>query len=222
MPTARERPASFSRPLIPRVIDLSKTQTRRVIAGRGPYFHSRSELLSVRDGVATFGDSIPDDPVPITVRCPYGPEGTRLWVREDHQFLKRDGRRVLVRYLADGAERWVTLTEREEAKLDARRSELTRPQPGRFMYRSCSRILIPLVEIRLERLQDISEEDARREGVDPVEWSEDHGGNPGDFMSYREGFREVWDRLNAERGYPWDQNDWVWVVRWNDVEVTRG
>ena len=73
------------------------------------------------------------------------------------------------------------------------------------MPRWACRLVLPLASVRVERVQGITEDDAKAEGVEPI------GG------SYREGFREVWQSIYGT----WDANPWVWVAEWDHVEVRK-
>ena len=73
------------------------------------------------------------------------------------------------------------------------------------MPRWACRLVLPLVSVRVERVQDITEEDAKAEGVEPI------GG------SYREVFRAVWQSIYGS----WDVNPWVWVAEWKEIEVGK-
>lgn len=85
------------------------------------------------------------------------------------------------------------------------------------MPRWASRITLELTEVRVERLQDISEEDAKAEATDPYGNQATKYGLPDAHglhwkgCSYRRGFAVLWDSLNAKRA-PWASNPWVWVV----------
>lgn len=88
-------------------------------------------------------------------------------------------------------------------------------KPPMFMPKWAARIWQMVEEVRIERVQDITEEDARNEGVKPVmcqypgdEWSTG-------YMSYREGFKKIWIELHGEES--WRRNDWVWVVRYKTI-----
>jgi hypothetical protein len=70
------------------------------------------------------------------------------------------------------------------------------------MPRWASRITLRVTRVGVERLQSISEEDARAEGVEP----------------YGHIFERLWDSINAKRGYGWDVNPWVWVVSFEVME----
>nr|AGC71965.1 phage-related protein [uncultured bacterium A1Q1_fos_25] len=78
-------------------------------------------------------------------------------------------------------------------------------RPAIHMPRWACRLVLPLVSVRVERVQDITDEDAEAEGVEPIEGS------------YREGFRAMWQDIYAT----WDANPWVWVAEWKEIEVSR-
>jgi hypothetical protein len=78
------------------------------------------------------------------------------------------------------------------------------------MPRWASRLTLRLTEApRIERVQAITENGARAEGVEPT--------LVGHRWHYREAFAELWDRINARRGYGWDVDPWVWVLRFEVV-----
>jgi hypothetical protein len=87
---------------------------------------------------------------------------------------------------------------------------------GRFMPRWASRLTLENQFIGAERLQEITEEDAKAEGAPCMK------GNYFDPItknfiavtvpSYRFGFRLAWDSLYAKSGHGWDANDWLWVI----------
>jgi hypothetical protein len=93
-----------------------------------------------------------------------------------------------------------------------------------FLPRKAARIFLELKGVRIERLQNITKEDARAEGAEqidpfglkklPSSLIEPGGAYGKGFIpkkSYRAGFYQIWDTLNAKRGYSWDNNPWVWV-----------
>jgi hypothetical protein len=145
--------------------------------------------------------------------------GDRLWVRETFQPLFADGfehgdERIdwgtgagyAVRYMAtDSRVEWV---DGDDAVTD-------RCKPSIHMPRWASRILLEVTEVRVERLQDISEVDAFAEGAECIEV----GGEPGVALSewsHREGFIELWQSINGPDS--WALNPWVWVVSFRRIE----
>jgi hypothetical protein len=94
--------------------------------------------------------------------------------------------------------------------------------------------MLRVMDVRVEGVQDTTEEDARAEGV-PPNWCgdikgwdpEEHGylgtindetEDEGYFRTAREAFRELWDSINAKRGCGWDTNPWVWVIGFERVK----
>ena len=102
-------------------------------------------------------------------------------------------------------------------------------RPSIFMPKVAARLFLKVKDIRVERVQDITEEDAISEGI---EWSELskcaftppiklHQKWPISypFTTAKEAFKNLWDSINSKRGYGWDLNPWVWVV---EFSVTKG
>ena len=86
--------------------------------------------------------------------------------------------------------------------------------PSIFMPRWASRILLEITEMRVERVQDISEEDAQAEGVDFPGWDWRLKRN-----SWALNFSALWDSINAKRGFGWDVNPWVWIIEFSCVDI---
>jgi hypothetical protein len=138
------------------------------------------------------------------MRCPYGAPGDTLWVREA----------FCPRYFDDGSPAY--RADWNDTAADV----VPEPKwkPSIHMPRKAARLFLEVEAIRLERLQDIIEADAQAEGwdlsnIDPLEEY---------FPEQRkalEWFRDLWDSINAKRGYPWSSNPWVWVV---EFEVENG
>ena len=97
-------------------------------------------------------------------------------------------------------------------------------KPSIHMPRWASRIMLEIVSVRVERVQDISEKDAKAEGI--TGYSDNLGSrhsNPtmiypafpekdGGFLRAQDAFECLWDSINAKRGYSWESNPWVWVI----------
>lgn len=152
----KTRPILFSAPMVRAVLDGSKTQTRRTVK----YHRLNDEdpaVIAPLGGirwVARFGTRPLHDEC--VIRSPFGVPGDRLWVRETHAVVPFQG--VLYR-----ADEWA------EGMVAKWRSDPHYPQikwtPSIHMPRTLSRITLEVTEVRVERLQEISEEDALAEGV---------------------------------------------------------
>jgi hypothetical protein len=126
----------------------------------------------------------------VTGKPAYAEAGARLWVKElwradsshDHLRPGQIPRASAVIYAADDA-----------ATPGKKRSVL-------FMPRWASRITLEVVEVRVESLHDITEHDARAEGVES-----------------RDAYHALWDSINALRGLAWKTNPAVWVIEFKRV-----
>jgi len=91
------------------------------------------------------------------------------------------------------------------------------------MPRKASRLVLEIVSVRGEHLQEISEADAEREGVEKEFECNDFASfmnktfDPRKNESYKLGFKHLWDKINKGRGYGWDCNPLVWVIELNRI-----
>jgi hypothetical protein len=138
----KERPILMSAPMVRAILAGRKTQTRRVVKPK----YQLASLHATRDeGVW----SATADPISYYFSCPQGCVGDHLWVKETHGIDRRVGGHCgigYVHYVADDS--------------GAPRTACGKLKPSIFMRRIHSRILLEIVGVRVERLQDISEEDA--------------------------------------------------------------
>lgn len=204
------RPILFSGAMVHAILEGRKTQTRRVIAFRDGvadpmHHHVWQSRSGWQDG---------DTPI----HCPYGAKGHRLWVRETWAVRSLPSG-LWVEYKADGDNIPLPGPDEHDIRDEGGKVDLARYatpadhwRPSIHMPRWASRIELEVTGVRVERVQDISEADAQREGWD---WS-----NVDPYQTYdpvqqskaREWFQGLWDSINGERGYGWDANPWVWVV----------
>ncbi len=196
-----ERPILFSGPMVRAILDGRKTQTRRVVKPQpgGQLFHGMDWRW--------YRSALADEREPI--RCPYGVPGDRLWVREtfalsvvdpDGPPPEDDHENYDVIYRADPDQPGGGWTDGDGKAI---------PPPWRpsiHMPRWASRLTLEVVSVRVERLNEISEADARAEGMDA-----DVANSP------RVWFMATWNAINAKRA-PWESNPWVWRVEFRRVE----
>lgn len=164
--------------MVKAILEGRKTQTRRIIKPQPNAWHKFNNGFLIPE---LGGEKI---------KCPYQ-IGQTLWVREtwaESINSKRHGNTYI--YKADGWEypfKW---------------------KPSIFMPRWASRFNIEVTNIRVERLQDISVEDCKKEGIE-IDYFLAFG-NPEQF--FKTSFKILWDSINKKRGYGWDVNPYVWVL----------
>lgn len=203
----KERPIIFSSEMVRAILTGRKRQTRRVINPQPEYWPGFDFVdgdIYVQD---MFGDSSP--------LINYGNfrKGGTLWVREtwalrtpsypNHhaKVFYKDSQNKTV-YHQD------TIEPTQKYGYDL--SEKDRWRPSIHMPRWASRITLKIVKIKVERLQDISEKDAKAEGVEPIPRKEH---NPRELRLdiFRREFKFLWNSLH-EKQHRWHDNPWVWVI----------
>lgn len=189
----KERPILFSGEMVRRILAGDKMQTRRVIK------HQPNDKGLWPRGTA---------PGEYETDCPYGAIGDRLWVREKVALCMPQGDFPRgIAYFATDSHRC---------------SPHIKWCPSIHMPREASRITLEITNVRVERLEDISEGDAEAEGVQiPVtpdgSWlrciSKKY---VPEAPTFREHFRMLWEEINGKK-HPWNSNPWVWVIEFKKV-----
>jgi len=194
----KERPILFSGPMVRAILENRKTQTRRVV--KCPIWMTKEVDMLNPASPHHYGDVSTIKP------CPYGQPGDHLWVRESWNvsglaFLRKPRETA---FAAPSAWKY-------QATDDGSWQRGWRPSI--HMPRWASRILLEIVSVRVERLQDISEEDALAEGVDF------HCTDPTCLICHGfcgiQCYRELWEKINGTGS--WDANPWVWVVEFKRI-----
>lgn len=207
-----------------------KTQTRRVV--KLPHNNSLgvwepTTFGGPNGGRTAAGETIPEQGgiwhtrTADCLMCPYGQPGDRLWVREAWCHLSDvrtadpggDALQRRVFYRADYPGDTLMHDDDPAEKIKWRSS--------RFMPRWASRVTLEIVSVRVERVQDVSYDDALSEGVNDYAAAITEGVNAiGETPEQtarrlewpQRQYRLQWDELNAARGFDWDVNPWVWRI----------
>ncbi|MDP8801364.1 hypothetical protein QZQ15_25550 [Serratia marcescens] len=219
----KERPVIFNGEMVRAILDGRKTQTRRVMAVQpesnqfgllritdstkrsdiGKYHWAESNATGTHQRSALFS-------------CPFGQVGDRLWVRETFQgpLIPED---ELSEYLGANPDKFQSPAYCEYAADGGAKPEYVDSdentrygwRPSIHMPRWASRMTLEITAVRVERLNDISEEDAKAEGVKA-------GVSPGhEHMMHQVAFRELWQSIYSEES--WGANRWVWVIEFRRV-----
>jgi hypothetical protein len=220
----KERPVPFGGPMVQAVLAGRKTMARWIVKPQPPEGYHKWGAMMGEYAHWTLTPRQGEKGDPIHRKCPYGEPGDRLWVRETWA--------VPVNFL--GGIHYPRMAEGEPVVYRADCETLPDGYGSRWrastrMFRWASRINLEITSIRVERLQDISEEDARAEGVPPnwvfdnlMEWSPEEDGflpagweklhpDGGPYhWTAREAFATWWDAINGKGS--WEANPWVWAI----------
>jgi hypothetical protein len=202
----KERPIIFSSDMVRAILDGRKTMTRRVVKPQ-PVFDSLSYSIvgpEKSKWAALVGVYLPNTNDFIhraLLNCPYGRPGDRLWCKETWAIDKKYDRFKPSKLPAREKGEIIRYEMWYAADGEAKSLSFGRTRPSIFMPRWTSRITLEITAVRVERVQDIGDEDAESEGL---HWC--------NAASPRDKFQCLWDSLNAKRGYGWVANPFVWVI----------
>jgi hypothetical protein len=173
----KERPIIMAADSAMAILDGRKTMTRRVVTGNA------LKMLTIAS------------PDVVARDLPKWKVGDRLWVRETwkpiHHAQRHNETYVEYEYP------WGRKSIKHNLGMDIP----TKWRSPIFMPRWASRIILEITDVKVEQLQNITEEDAIKEGYDR-----------------RDAYAWAWNSINAKRGYPWESNPWVWVIEFKRVE----
>ena len=242
MTTKNEHPALFAAPMVRAIGSGQKTQTRRIVKPQPigiPWVLEGDEEDPTQQWFDGFergrdSDGAPIEEVNKPMRSPYGQPGDRIWVRETWALLR--GVTELVTFEGQIPECRPTREHPilglvpvpfyradDDCPTVLSGNGIGKPwkwRPSIHMPRWAARYLLDVTAVRVERLQDISEEDARAEGVE--EWAKSEDG----FAALRGLgfaiptaprflFQLLWTSIYGAES--WDANPWVWVVEFKAV-----
>ncbi|PZR85255.1 MAG: hypothetical protein DI537_31095 [Stutzerimonas stutzeri] len=178
-----DRPILFSAPMVRALLAGRKSQTRRIAKFIEAIDDGEFHIHNAGGGL--YGVSEADVPADAVDYAPIS-IGDRLWVREAYSGPHRMGD-IPPRHWRDDLPIWFWADGNPEY------GDWTKPKPGIHMPRWASRLTLTVTDVRVQRLGDISETDAKAEGVDPIV---DHG--VGTTALHTIAFQQLWDRLHGE------------------------
>lgn len=225
----KERPILFSTDMVKAILEGRKTQTRRIIKPRNESGLFQVGIDKQTGKVVTIWACDGNEQWEYDMSCPYGDIGNTLWVREtwslnpffnetevhdneDHDIISND--------------------EPYLYKAKDKPFEGHKWRPSIFMPRKAARIFLEVTGIRVERLQEINEEDAKAEGIQADFWEEVKSTVYRDYMTDTKGygnpevdypvtsfpidsFKSLWQSINGEES--WEENPFVWVIEFKKL-----
>jgi len=257
----KEIPILFSMPMVQAIQENRKFMTRRVCKDipnhdfhwgldRKPYMGNYKMFTKTETGKWDWVtlenqwlydlQTAVDEKKTYLLKCPYGQPGDRLWVRETwtkYYYSDENGYthydQPITYYAADG-EPDFRIVDGDGFEVEDQRIKW---KPSIHMPKIAARIWLEVVNVRVERLQEISEEDAKAEGLacltkdngitykygipdsDGLPGNDDYGWHWQDWnVNPIKAFQKLWDKINAKNGHGWDVNDWLWVVEFKKHE----
>jgi hypothetical protein len=224
----KERPILFSAPRVRALLAGTKTQTRRIVKPQPQHPQFGSMLACDDEGIELYLHGGPL--LPRAIRCPFGPAGDRLWVRETHAIVPRTAYRC-----SEGVHQTLRPDDDHDAAIYRAGWERStggiRWRSSIHMPRWASRILLEVTEVRVERLQDISEADAIAEGIERltndfggVRWRH-YGSKALNLEGWsaawefaRNSYASLWDSINGPGS--WDANPFVWAITFRRIDAS--
>lgn len=186
----KERGMIFNDEMVRAILGGNKTQTRRIVEEK---FYGRAVAAEL-----------------LAKHCPYGQPGDRIWVRETYRVHGKATDVATLVYRASVRNSWTEQTHRVPVEV-CNKPVSEKWTPSIHMPRWASRILLEITDVRVERLRDMSEADAKAEGASPAMYKI----TPPEAV-YRVGFGDIWRSIYGQDN--WLSNPWVWVIEFKRVQ----
>ncbi|EPG4778512.1 hypothetical protein OQB83_001225 [Klebsiella pneumoniae] len=221
----KERGMIFNGEMVRAILDGRKTQTRRIMKVQpenselglrrvveskngiddGKYFWSQSDATGLKSRSKPFA-------------CPFGTVGDRIWVREAFRVHSRATDVATLVYKASERNSWTEQTHRVPVAVFNKPATPEKWTPSLHMPRWASRILLEITDVRVERLNSISQEDAKAEGMELTGWRPTYSDpdSGGEVWTPYDNFAQLWESIYGEES--WKANPWVWVIEFKRVE----
>jgi len=221
----KERGVIFNAEMVRAILDGQKTQTRRIIQSAAKNMQARGhEVISHREpGDKWYGDHVYSmrdrsgvwqdfTNEEFLAKCPFGQPGDRIWVREAFRVMGCATDVARLMYKASERNSFTEST-RTVPVASCTKQPSQKWTPSIHMPRWASRITLEITDVRVERLNSISEEDARAEGC-----AGGHDSIPDYHYSAtpHEHFHHVWTSIYGAES--WQANPWVWVIEFRRVD----
>lgn len=202
----RERPILFAGPMVRAILNGEKTVTRRLMKPQPDFLGS---MVDPNTPFKTLGAGLH-----ARITCPYGEPGDRLWVRETFATLSAGQYEPVKPAHGYGQDvRFAATDPLTDCDVGVRGYAW---RPSIHMPRWASRILLEITAVRVERLQDISDEQCVAEGIGVTKHAVGVKlTSPHDESVPRAMFRELWQSINGAES--WAANPWVWVVEFRRI-----
>ena len=208
----KEREMIFNGEMTRAILDGRKTQTRRPIKWKQTRF---TEIGEREDGSKWLWSEDAEHACDFWHPCPFGSVGDRIWVRETFSGHYLDDAQI--QDIKDGRDKATDLCEYRADYPDGYQAS-DGWTPSIHMPRWASRILLEITDVRVERLNSISQEDAQAEGLELTGWRPTYSDpdSGGEVLTPYDNFAQLWESIYGEES--WKANPWVWVIEFKRVE----
>lgn len=237
----KEIPILFSTPMVQAILAGRKMQTRRIVqpmrgkqskwlppglinsVPHGEIIKGGWQMHHPKAGQVHYGVEVAYDSPLGWVKCPYGQPGDLLYVRETWFPAAINADSVLVGYHEKDPDITIEITT-DMVEYYWKQLHKGRMIPSIHMPKEAARIWLQVTDVRVERLQDISEDDAQAEGVEahqtelgPSYYDYESGYCNGLFDA-KDSFRTLWKSINGVDS--WESNPWVWAINFKVLSTT--
>lgn len=227
----KETPILFTAEMVRAILDGRKTQTRRIVKpqpvphdfGEGGVRDAFVQPQTVPGMVAVGAHVIKTGDTGYLRKLPYGTASDRLWVKETHTFWAHSVESVGVAYEAGGEDKIVDFPDKKgmpplDKQLARNLNGSRRKRPAIFMHRWASRLTLEITDLRVQQLQDISEEDAIAEGIHRMGggWRNYQHLDSDIQMTPDASYKSLWESIHGAGS--WAKNPWVWAITFKEIK----